>query len=276
MTDPTRTIEINNKQQVMSCTLNHQSERISKLLTVVMPVRIDCEERKANLRAVLSLLCDLNCRTIVLEADSAPVLQNEEWATNVEYLFVNDKSPVFHRTHYINMLLRMADTEIVSIWDTDVLITYEQLFEAISMIENGCTIAYPYNGEFIMLSNIESDMIRQRFDVEYLKGRRMQSLFGRKSCGGVFLVDRKKYIACGGENERFTGWGPEDAERLRRISILGHKVCWTSKGQAYHLYHPRGENSNYYTNDDAIRLRKEFCRVCTMDKDEMIRYIRTW
>lgn len=268
-------VQNDNQQNYLQSAI-HKHSSVKQILTVVIPVRIDCEERKANLRTVLSLLSVLDCRILVLEADSKAKLQNENWILGVEYLFIKDDSPVFYRTRYINMLLHMANTDIVSIWDTDVLISLEQLFEAISMIEQGCTIAYPYNGDFVMLTNMESDMARQRFDVEYLKSKKMQSIFGRKSCGGIFLVHRRRYLNCGGENEHFTGWGPEDAERLRRVRILGHKVCWTIDGQAYHLYHPRGSNSNYFSNDEAIKLRTEFCRICSMDREELRRYIKTW
>lgn len=265
-------VQNDNQQIYIQSAINIHSS-IKQLFTVVIPVRIDCEERKANLRTVLSLLSVLDCRILVLEADSKAKLQNENWILGVEYLFIKDNSPVFYRTRYINMLLHIADTDIVSIWDTDVLISLEQLFEAISMIEQGCTIAYPYNGDFVMLTNIESDMARQRFDAEYLKGKKMQSIFGRKSCGGIFLVHRRRYLDCGGENEHFTGWGPEDAERLRRVSILGHKVSWTNAGQAYHLNHPRGKNSNFFEEEAAIRLRKELCKVCSMDKEQLRNYL---
>ena len=268
-------VQNDNQQIYIQSAINIHSS-IKQLFTVVIPVRIDCEERKANLRTVLSLLSVLDCRILVLEADSKAKLQNENWILGVEYLFIKDNSPVFYRTRYINMLLHIADTDIVSIWDTDVLISLEQLFEAISMIEQGCTIAYPYNGDFVMLTNIESDMARQRFDVEYLKGKKMQSIFGRKSCGGIFLVHRRRYLDCGGENEHFTGWGPEDAERLRRVSILGHKVSWTNAGQAYHLNHPRGKNSDFFEEEAAIKLRKELCKVCSMDQEELKHYIENW
>lgn len=251
------------------------SSPINQLLTIVMPVRIDCDERKANLRAVLSHTSRLGCRVIVLEADSEPKLENEDWMRLAEYKFVKDESPVFHRTKYINQLFQMSLTDIVSVWDADVLVTYEQVFEAISMIEQGSTIAYPYNGEFVMLSNRDSEMARQAFDVEYLKSKMMKSIFGRPSCGGIYFVHLKRYLDCGGENEHFTGWGPEDAERLRRASILGHKAGWTKTGQAYHLHHPRGCNSNYYTNDVTVKLRKELVKVCSMNKEQLLDYIKS-
>lgn len=249
---------------------------ISSKLTIVMPVRIDSDERKANLQAVLSHISRLGCRVLVLEADSEPKLEQEAWMRSVEYLFIKDESPVFYRTHYINMLLRKAGTDIVSVWDADILVSYEQVTEAISLIEQGCTIAYPYNGEYVMLSDRDSDMTRKAFDVEYLKSRRMRSVFGRKFCGGIFLIHRERYSECGGENEHFTGWGPEDAERLRRVKILGHEARWTNTGQAYHLYHPRGRNSDFFEEEAAIRLRTELCKVCCMEQDNLKKHIGTW
>lgn len=262
--------------QNMTSPIGQTGSPISRKLTIVIPVRIDSEERKANLKAVLLHIYGLGCRVLVLEADSHPRLDKEEWMEKTDYTFVKDESPVFHRTRYINKFLRKAETEIVSVWDADMLVSYEQVDEAMSLISQGCTIAYPYNGECVMLPDKESDMVRKAFDVDFLKSRRMKSVFGRKCCGGVFLVHRKRYLGCGGENENFTGWGPEDAERLRRVCILGHKACWIKSGQAYHLYHPRGKNSDFYAEEAAVRLRKELCRVCSMERDELKNYIETW
>lgn len=253
------------------------------ILTVIMPVRLDSKERMDNLKAVLQHISCLDCRVIVLEADKTPVLKEQMWMKEefmrfIEYRFKPDDAPIFHRTKYINQLLSEATTEIVAVWDADILVSYRQIKEAVVLINQGCTIAYPYNGEYVMLSDIESNSARRRFDTECLKNRKLPSVFGRPFCGGVFLVHRQRYIKCGGENEHFTGWGPEDAERLRRVSILGYVVKWTKEGQAYHLYHPRGKNSNFYTDKDAIRLRMELVKVCSMDKEELQNYIteKTW
>ena len=260
---------------------NNQCDRpdLSGLLTIVMPVRIESDERMSNLKAVLHQVCGLRCRVVLLEADQQSVLGNmKEMLKNVEYEFVQDLSPVFHRTRYINRLLNEACTEIVAVWDADILIAYHQVYEAVDNIIKGCTIAYPYNGEFVMLSEVKSDTARRNLDIENLKSLKLQSTFGRPSCGGVFLVHRKRYFQCGGENEHFTGWGPEDAERLRRVKILGHCVKWTEEGQAYHLNHSRGKNSNFYSENDAIKLRKEFVKVCSMEKEELWNYItgKSW
>jgi hypothetical protein len=186
---------------------------------------------------------------------------------------VEDASKVFHRTRYINELLRMAGTEVVGVWDTDVLVGYAQIGEAVQRILEGCTIAYPYNGQFVMLSEQMSVHTRKKPDLEYLRSMRLNSFFGRRLFGGAYLVHRQRYFQCGGENERFIGWSPEDAERMHRVRILGHKVAWTQSGQLYHLYHPRGASSSYQSKDDADRLRRELVKICSMDKETLISYL---
>ena len=246
---------------------------ISDYLTFGIPVRIDSKERKDNLRTIVSFLSYLKCRLIVLEASSESSLKDEEWIKQVEYVFIEDKSLVFHRTHYINELLRMVDTDIAAVWDTDVLVDYPQIYEAVEQIQKGCTIAYPYNGQFVMLSEQMSVNIRKSLDLEYLRQAKLSSFLGRKLCGGAYFVHRQRYLQCGGENERFTGWGPEDAERMHRVKILGHNVLWTAFGQLYHLYHPRGTNSCYQSESDADRLRCELVNICSMDRDELSSYV---
>ena len=119
-----------------------QLQDLKSQLTLVFPVRIDCEERRENLRVVLRQLDGLGCRMLVLEADAVPALGDEAWPDGVEYTFVEDASTVFHRTRYINELLRMAGTEVVGVWDTDVLVGYAQIGEAVQRTRTN-HILYP-------------------------------------------------------------------------------------------------------------------------------------
>ena len=54
-----------------------QLQDLKSQLTLVFPVRIDCEERRENLRVVLRQLDGLGCRMLVLEADAVPALGEE-------------------------------------------------------------------------------------------------------------------------------------------------------------------------------------------------------
>lgn len=246
---------------------------ISNHLTIGIPVRIDSKERKDNLHTVTRFLSALQCRILIIEADVEPHVDKIDDNSIVEYQFIKDDNKVFHRTYYINLLLQMATTEVMAIWDADVLVDYHQIVEALNMVMNGATISYPYDGRFIMLPEQLSTQTRRRTDFEYLRNLNMKSFLGRKLCGGAYLVHRMRYLECGGENERFTGWGPEDAERQHRVVILGHKACHILSGELFHLYHPRGCNSNYQSKEDATRLRNEFVRVCCMLPSELKSYI---
>ena len=242
-------------------------------LTFVIPVRIDSKEREDNLHAVMRHLGGLGCPVIVLEADKAPALEGKEWLRAAQYVFVEDASPVFHRTRYINTLLRRAATDIACVWDTDVLVSHAQIAEAVGWVAGGATMAFPYNGQVVMLTEDISVHVRKNLDLEYLAGLRIRPFVNRKFCDGAYFVHRRRYFQCGGENERFTGWGPEDMERMHRVRILGHKVAWTACGQLYHLYHPRGKNSGFQSDEDAIRLKRELVKVCSMDKATLEKYI---
>lgn len=246
---------------------------LGESLTIGIPVRIDSKERKANLSAVVKHLSALQCRIIVLEADTHSNAKDIGYTENVEYVFVEDTNTVFYRTRYINQMLLMAQTETVAIWDTDVLVDYRQILESLQMISHGVTIAYPYDGRFVMLSKELSIQTREKLDFDYLRNLKMKSFLGRKLCGGAYIVHKKRYLQCGGENERFTGWGPEDAERLHRVVILGHRACRIPSGELFHLYHPRGGNSSYQSKDDARNMREEFIKVCCMSPDELKSYI---
>ena len=246
------------------------------ICTFVMPFRIDCLERQRNLAFTINWLASLKAKIILLEADVQPRADKNSFYENVEYIFVEDSNPVFHRTHYINILLKQATTEIVSIWDTDIIAAYQQITEAIRNIMEGCTLAYPYSGEYVMLTPDCSEEFVKTGDLKFLDGQNLEPIFNRPFCGGAFFINRQEYLAVGGENEHFTGWGPEDAERLRRVQIMGHQVKWTDEGKAYHLYHPRNDNSRFFDENAAIEMRKELVKVCSMNKEELSEYIKTF
>jgi len=249
---------------------------LNNICTFLMPFRIESPERQRNLAFTTNWLSSQGTRIFLLEADVKPKVDKSILQENVEYIFVEDSTPVFHRTHYINLLIKHAKTEIVSVWDTDIVTAYQQIQEAILNIKEGCTLAFPYSGEYVMLSPEYTDEFVEIGKLSYLDEQNLEPVFNRPFCGGAFFVNRQRYLSVGGENEHFTGWGPEDAERLRRLQILGCQIKWTEGGKAYHLYHPRNENSRFFDEDAAIEMRKELVKVCSMNKKELSEYIKTF
>lgn len=242
---------------------------------IVLPVRIDSEDRLDNLKTVLSWVDDIGCPIILLEADKTPKMDTLIGSfKHIIYHFVEDKRPIFHRTKYINDLLRMSKAEIVAVWDADVFLPNSQIDEAIECVKSqGATIVIPYNGTFYMLSPKQSKSFREQRNLLSFQNEKLMSPMGRVACGGIYLVNRKRYLSLGGDNEKFIGWGPEDAERLHRIQIAGDKAQWIKSGPLYHLHHARNDWSDNDFQKSLLAMQKEFVKVCSLSQSEMWDYI---
>lgn len=253
---------------------------LQNMLTFVMPIRIDSKERMRNIDTVLSWLSPLQCSFLLLEADSKCHVSRrriKKYGDIVDYTFIEDNNPIFHRTYYINLLLKKASTEIVAVWDADIITPHSQIYEAVdNIINRNCILTYPYSGKYVLLPHSETLDFVKKHNLDIIERKNLKSLFGRPFCGGAFFVHRERYLSLGGENENFIGWGPEDVERLKRVKIMGHKVAWTNMGAAYHLSHPRNDNSRFYNDEVACITRQELMKVCSMNTDELQDYINTW
>ncbi len=250
----------------------------TNLLTIVIPIRIDSDIRLSNLQTVVSfLLEDTQCSIIVLEADEISKVKNLQKSNRLQIIFVHDSSYRFHRTSYINKLLKLAQTPYVGIWDSDVLIDSYQIKAATDIMEKGAIFSLPYDGECIFLSEEFSEMVRGNtnllFGTEASIAKNEFKLH-RPSVGGAYIVNKNMYNQIGGENEKFIGWGPEDMERAKRVEILGYPIH-RCKGSIFHLYHPRGINSTLGTDEKAISNLYEFVRVCSMTKCELWEYVKS-
>ena len=260
--------------QILSLLTSIDNDRLS----FVIPIRVDSAERERNLDVVVDLLSEMEGVDVsILEGDKQPLYRLKKAYENLKYRFVEDRDPVFHRTKYLNWLLRDAQGAVVGVWDTDVAITYGQISDAVKAIRTGWAVmSFPYDGHFYTLSPKDSDLFVQDRSFERLDElvKTSHLAHGPHSVGGAFLVNRKLYLQYGGENENFYGWGPEDAERVKRMEILALSV-YRTKGPLFHLYHPRKENSWYGSADIELRNRREFLTVCSMTHDELQRYVRS-
>lgn len=233
-------------------------------ISVIIPVRIESKEREDNLRFVLSHLLKYSFIYIdIIESDNEQKFY-PMGHERLRYRFIMDNQTVFHRTRYLNMLLKGAQHSVVGIWDTDIIIEEEQLKKAIRKIEDGFVMCFPYDGEFRLLNNTESELVRNGAMTPNSSSG--HSLMKRPSVGGAFLVDREKYIAAGGENEDFYGWGPEDIERVKRMEILGLPMARID-GPCFHLHHPRISEKGIDQKERLINNQKALLATCSMNQN---------
>jgi hypothetical protein len=132
---------------------------------------------------------------------------------SIEYNFIEDKDPIFHRTKYRNLLANSAQTPYFAYYDADIIVDKKQIIDSISKLRsNEADMAYPFDGRFYDTSAI----IRDLYITTRKYQRRMSLPYGTEHKGGVVFVNAKKSGQAGKENESLYGWGPEDYERYER------------------------------------------------------------
>jgi hypothetical protein len=236
-------------------------------VTFLIPVRIESTYRKENLEILLNVLRrDFYTKFIVLEADIKPLYcKTKAEFKNVQTHFIYDEDPIFHQTHYRNELIKLATTPYVGIWDTDAIAHSQQIIEAIEILRQGKTVmSFPFDRRYYKMNEIIRRVFQKvlRFDLLINNISTMELMFGYQATGGAFIVDRKKYIKAGMENENFYGWGEEDNERVKRMEIQ-HLNVYYANGPLFHLWHPRGLNSWYPSIEIEYKNRLEFLKVCS-------------
>ncbi len=248
-------------------------------VTFLIPVRLDSVFRLENLMATVEFLKEnFNCRILILEADSYNRHLIDSLCYDIEYMFVEDKDLVFHRTKYINIMTLNSKTPFLSIWDSDIIIPPMQITDAVIQLRSHAyQIAYPYNGRFMETSLLLRAKYMQNKDWKFLvrNESKMQLLNNYTRCvGGAIFVNREKYIASGMENENFYGWGAEDDERYKRWETLGYSI-YKSNGCLFHLTHPRNENSNYISEYHKRKAYAELQNTKNCSEDEIKEMVKS-
>ena len=246
--------------------------------TYIIPVRIDTQDRHDNLMLLLSYMQKLpNFNAIIIEADVSQKISLSQ-TTRIKYIYEYDNDHVFHRTKYINMMLRHVTTDIVAVWDTDMIIPYNQIKESETLLMSGnADVVIPYDGRVYETPSILKDTLFREEGIVYLQNNLaiLKLMYGCSSLGGCFMVNTVKYIESGMENETFYGWAPEDLERVKRWDILDykiHRIC----GVGFHLSHSTMYKKQSLKPELSRVNHAELFRICAMRKDELQEDIRSW
>jgi len=246
-------------------------------LTIGIPVRIDSSDRMRNLIAIVQFFKEFdNITIIVLEADAKSVIQDMNGVTRI---FIEDSNPLYHKTKHIKELFDNTATRFVGIWDSDVLVSKRMIENAMNQLRaNHADMSIPYNGTVCMVTDpvLESFLKRSKEvppNVDFLleNQKEMATYYGHHACGGAYIVNKEKHFEAGGENLKFTSWGPEDLERYKRWEICDMRVHRGSEPM-FHLHHQRG--SSWYVNEEIRhQLGLELIKTCRSTKEELVRRI---
>ncbi len=218
-------------------------------LTILILVRLDSISRLQNILIVSDFLCShLSAEIHIREASSfnngilARLLSN-----SVIYEWVEDNSPILHKTKHFNKMLARVDTKFVSIWDADVLCNMKYVDQCIEKLRNNeADMALPYNGVCLDTSEIIKELFYNSHDISIFEKyyQFMQRLNQHRLVGGAVIMNTEVFKRLGGENESYYGWGDDDFDRYIKFMNNGKKIFRTNN-ILFHLSHERGVNSNY-------------------------------
>ncbi|UGU15234.1 hypothetical protein LS482_16295 [Sinomicrobium kalidii] len=251
-----------------------------KDITFFIPIKIDTVNRLENLLAVTEFLLkyfDTNINVWEYGCWNNNIL-SKLLPKEVTYRFVEDYDPIFHRTRYINDMIKRCNTPYISLWDTDIIVSPRQVVEAVDLLKKGeADFVTPYKDKFLDTSFIIRELYLKVRDIDVLEKNigKMNELYNPDPVGGVFFAGTDAYVSSGMENENFYGWGREDGERVNRWRILGYKHKHVL-GPLFHLSHERGENSRFHSPSQNDIKYSELLRIVSMSKEELNNEIKAW
>ena len=222
-------------------------------VTFIVPIFLDTPERLRNLQQNVRFLTSLFETQILIgehkSPEVAPVSQQlEEFGERFEYLEFPGAKDNFFRTRLLNQLLARVQTPLVCNLDCDAFFSSRQYLMSAQLLRwDAAEFVLPYDSATIHIAPQAQDgvlrILQSRPLDESEIARLAELVWNGDSVGGAIFGKTPIYRDCGGENEKFLGWGWEDFERLSRFQKLGLRVSRTP-GNFHHFTHPRGATSS--------------------------------
>jgi len=242
--------------------LDGSTDGINDLMktTFIIPVCVESDDSYNNAKTVLGFLNN-HFKTNVIIHELTKDISKLDFLDSLTNLKINhiiqiDSLDYYHRTRQLNEMLNIVKTPVVVNYDIDVILPVDSYVKSQRLIDKGSSdFVYPYGDGYyqreISLS-YNRDNFNVNFDTSSIDERFLKTI--RSKYGHCIFANTKNYRECGGENENFIGYGPEDAERENRFVTLKYNVTRIDD-LVYHLEHFRtpfsnGDNKYYQPNHD--------------------------
>lgn len=238
--------------------------------TFVIPVYFDHRDRKHNLLLNVAFLLHHFDTNIIIGEQGG---REFEFMSEYNIKYVQFTYEQWHRTKMINEMVKMSKTPFSVNWDCDNMIAPAQIIEAVKALESGADIVYPFDGNIYRVYRYMFPEVAKTLDISSIDMSKCNHT-GYSSVGHVVLMNSKRFLEAGGENEKFISWGPEDSERYDRFNTLELKVK-RIKGPVFHMDHYIG-NTSSGRHPYFRRNIDEHNKIKAMKKPELENYIKTW
>lgn len=271
---------INRKIQVLNDE-NYNWEKINDLrqTTFIIPLCIESNDRYKNAKSVLGFL-NHHFKTNVIIHELTKESSKLDFIDSLKNLKIKhivevNSMEFYHRTRQLNEMLNLVETPVVVNYDIDVILPVNSYIEAQRLlIEDKSDFVYPYGDGYYQREiplTYDRDNFNVNFNIQSIDTSILKTI--RSKYGHCVFANTKKYYECGGENEGFIGYGPEDQEREFRFITLKYIVSRIDD-IVYHFEHSRtsfsnGDNRYYGPNHDLCN------KLLAMDYNKLSEYYST-
>lgn len=214
-------------------------------------------DRAANLDAVLRWLAGTpRLEVLVVEQDAHPRLEAPLAHPGARVVFAYNPGP-FNKAWGLNVGARHASGGVLLFGDADVVVP-GGLEAAALHCASRMQVAKPYR-RLVDLSPAQTrDLRAGRAPAPDPAAGPGREAGGERLalCGGWFAMRRDAFVAVGGFDERFVGWGGEDDAMTSKVELARLATCELDPGPALHLWHPRSRETTaghaHYASNVAL------------------------
>ena len=224
---------------------------------IIIPVRIDQPQRLINLQRNIAFLKEhLSTRIYVIEQDS-----DSKISSDLATQFIRD-GDTFHKTRLFNTVVEATTETVLFFLDVDVLvdpIAYNNAYQRLIANKTDVCLLYTRNNEAYHYVGFEPSVLEGKEPNEWMSI--LSPMRGRVApCeGGIVAFRRNAFLSIGGFNERFIGYGHEDAELLTRAKKFGLRY----EELPFSIYHQNHETM-YMVNGMKQEYVSHFIRNFTV------------
>jgi hypothetical protein len=248
--------------------------------TFIIPLKVDSFDREQNFLFTINYLTkNFDTNIIITEtSDNNSLILNKKYRDIINknniLLIEKENENVFHRTRYLNEMLKMVNTPVTINYDIDVFIPKKNYSKArdLILIDN-FDLVYPYTTRSWYQYKVPQ-VYRDTIIKNNLQDLDIKKLIKHTTeYGHLQFFNTASYIKGYGENEDFISYGPEDKERYFRFNRLGFKITDLKDGEyVFHLEHYRGKDSGHHENYENNENLWEKLKKLT--KEETIEYYK--
>ena len=243
--------------------------------SIIISYKESSDDRRDNLHTLLdylSFLQDGKTEIIIVEQDDNSKL---DWLSDVKghqfirHIFL-ENSGIFNKGWGYNVGAKQATTEILMFSDSDMFIKPQTYSSAIQNLKTH-DVVNPYKS--VIFLDEESSKLFKQNNYSVAVANKFTPVVHGVITGGVFFINRKKFIAIKGFDEDCYGYGHEDDILDEKIKKLGLKVI-TLNDTAIHIHHKGIDPDDAYYS--FIDLNKQlFAEYSDMTKQELSNKIKS-